>query len=689
MAESSDDPNVSNEDSERGEQSVAVEEIGPARKRLTIEIPADRIANALEKNLSQLKDDAQIPGFRKGRAPMKLVERRFSTAVREDVRGQLISESYTQAIEEHELDVIGQPDVKDAEEIQLPESGPLKFEVEVETTPDLELPSLDGIAVNKVKFEVADDDVDGEIDRLRKQYGQMELVKEGKIKAGDFVLCDVRIRAGKDAGEDAEEIAHHPGTYVLVPPKKKDESSGQVAGILVENLAKQLIGKTAGSDLAISMTGPQSHEDERIRNNPITLALHLESVSRTEPVDLETVQTMCGVESHDELKDQLQQNLTKRGELQQTSDMYRQIGDALLDQVKMDLPEGLTERQTQRVMSRRKLELAYQGVPEQEIEQRVAEQRGASEEEVQKQLKHFFILSKAAKQLDVEVSEAKTFSSARAKYSVGRARVTSRITRSTADMCYGALQLGEHNVNVGVRRFGDKDTIEALYEDAASAVKAADFPELIRHLDKRFGSATYSLKTLSRDSQWDVTNRILQSTLHEVEIEYERLYERRVPLMRFFGELGMTLPRPLRLAAETVLNARLRRELEQEELDTECMRDLLEEARSENVSLDGPGLSYAFQGLLEKKALGLRNAPSDIGRIAALNEAVSLGQTFPFEVNLWRVQNLYFELLEEAYPRAVKQTEHGDLAGRTWLLAFEALGEKLDVRVPQRDMASE
>ena len=290
---------------------------------------------------------------------------------------------------------------------------------------------------------------------------------------------------------------------------------------------------------------------------------------------------------------------------------------------------------------------------------------------------------------DVAVSEAKMFASARAKFYVGRARVTSRITRATADLCYGALQLGEHNVNVGVRKFGSRDTTEALYEDAAEAVKAADFPELIRNLDKQFGSATYSLKTLFRDAQWDVTNRILQSTLHEVEVEYEQLYERRVPLMRFFGELGMKLPRPLRLAAETVLNAKLRRELEREELDAERVEELLEDARSENVSLDGPGLSYAFQGLLEKKALALLRATSDLDRIVALKEAVSLGLSSPFEVNLWRVQNLYYKLLEEVYPPAIKQIEQGDLTGRTWLLAFEALGEKLAVHVPQRSVASD
>ncbi len=88
---------------ERGEQTVTVEDIGPARKSLTIEVPAERIAAKIEESYSQLQTDAQVPGFRRGRAPMRLLEKRFGSSVRDDVKGQLLSECYSQAIEEQDL----------------------------------------------------------------------------------------------------------------------------------------------------------------------------------------------------------------------------------------------------------------------------------------------------------------------------------------------------------------------------------------------------------------------------------------------------------------------------------------------------------------------------------------------------------------------------------------------------------
>ena len=129
-----DDTQVMDE-TEQGEQTVTVEDIGPARKRLTIELPAERIADKVKNNIDRLREEAAIPGFRKGRAPTRLLERRFGETLRDDVRRQLLTESYTQAVEAESLDVIGEPEIQDAEDLQIPDEGPLVFKVEVEVSP--------------------------------------------------------------------------------------------------------------------------------------------------------------------------------------------------------------------------------------------------------------------------------------------------------------------------------------------------------------------------------------------------------------------------------------------------------------------------------------------------------------------------------------------------------------------------
>lgn len=408
MADSDQDHNHQSDadnEEQRGEQTVTIEESGPGRKCLTIEIPKERITQMLGDNFDKLRGDAEIPGFRKGRAPLRLLRRRFGTAVRDDARGQLISESYTQAVEEEKLEVIGEPDVKDLEQIELSEDGPLTFKVEVEIAPEVELPALEGIKVDKLQESVTSADVDEEIELLRERGGRMANIEDAKVGEKDYVICDVRILPGADAGDDAEPIAHHPASPMIVHGKDQGYR-GHVAGILVNDLGKQLKGKGRGDELSISMTGPTGHDDERIKDQPITLKLRVDAVQRVEPADMAQVQEQLGFDTAEELKTAVRGRIESRQNARQRSAMHKQVSDYLLSKVDLQLPEGLTQRQIQRTLARRRLELAYQGVPEQEIEQRVAEMRSASAEEAVRDLQQFFVLNRAAANLEVDVTEA-------------------------------------------------------------------------------------------------------------------------------------------------------------------------------------------------------------------------------------------------------------------------------------------
>ncbi len=388
----------------RGEQKVSVEDSGPARKLLTIEIPADRIKAKIEESYGKLRDEAVIPGFRRGRAPRRLIEKRFASSVLDEVKGQILSECYTQAIEDEKLEVIGEPDVKDAESIKLPDDGSLTFKVEVEVSPQVELPAFDGLAVKKSKVNVTDADVSQEIERFRERFGQIKSLSDAKAQAHDWLRGDVKVMAGADAPAEGEPILHHPDTYVQVNGEET-QFKGHVVGLVVENLGKLLLGKGHGDTVTISQTGPAVHEDERIKGQPITIHIRIDAVERMEPATIETVLQQTGVESQEMLGTQIRSMLESRAQQRQRGAMHDQVCEQLLEKVQFDLPEGLTGRQAQRLLRRRAMELAYQGVPQPEIEQRIAEMRTESEADARRQLKLFFILDKAAKELDVSVSE--------------------------------------------------------------------------------------------------------------------------------------------------------------------------------------------------------------------------------------------------------------------------------------------
>jgi len=383
---------------------VTVKDVGPARKCLTIEVPASRITGMLGDSYGKLQNSADVPGFRRGRAPRRLIEKRFNSAVRDDVRGQLISESFSQAVEDEKLEVIGEPDVKDVEDIELPESGPLTFEVEVEVAPSFELPTLEGISLTREPADVTGDQIDEELTRLQERLGRSSAVEDAACAEGDVLATEATILAGEDAEDGAEQLGHHPQAMVHVG-SKKDKTPGQVVGILVDDLTKKVVGHKAGDTIRLSTMGPSGHEDEKLRDTKITIVLNVQGVMRLEPATPEQVAESFAMENVEKLREYLEGMLKVRATRRQEQALREQVCDHLIEKVGMDLPEQLTGRQSERIIRRQELEMSSWGLTNEQIQQRVAETRASNEQEAQRQLKVFFILTQAAKQLEVEVTD--------------------------------------------------------------------------------------------------------------------------------------------------------------------------------------------------------------------------------------------------------------------------------------------
>ncbi|MCC6580301.1 MAG: trigger factor [Phycisphaeraceae bacterium] len=382
--------------------AVTVDAVNPTRRTLTLEVPAERIAAKIEENYGKLSDDAVLPGFRRGRAPRTLLQKRFGSTVRDDVKAQIIGESYAKAIEDHKIEVIGEPEIQDIENIKLPDSGPMIIKVEVEVCPKVQLPAFDTIEIERSKVEVTDADVEKEIEQLRTRFGHFHQSNDHPAEAGGFIQAHIRLLAGENAADDAEELLHHEGMYVMVPGDMSD-GKGHISGIIVENLRSHLEGRKVGDEVRISLTGPKNHEDDRIREKPVTFVVRIDSVEHLHRAEVADVVARVGAADEAELRNRIHEMLESRRDEQQRNAEREQVRQQLLQRIELDLPEKVTGRQTARVLRRAAMELAYQGVPETEIEQRIAEMRTSSEEEAKRQLKLFFILDQAAKNMEIEV----------------------------------------------------------------------------------------------------------------------------------------------------------------------------------------------------------------------------------------------------------------------------------------------
>lgn len=264
---------------------------------------------------------------------------------------------------------------------------------------------------------------------------------------------------------------------------------------------------------------------------------------------------------------------------------------------------------------------------------------------------------------------------------VGRARVTSLLTREAELTTYAVLYFGDHHVHGGIHAFTTEQDYKSTLSELRTAFLDRDFPTVIRGLDSYYGGHTFSFKSLFSDTQRRILNRIMESTLKEAETAYRELYRHHAPLMRFMSELQLPLPEAFKTTAQYVLNTDLRRTLSRDVVDLDRVRELLNEVHSAKVDLDVKGLSYAFEQTLNRLARQLFSDPRNVELLTTLEHTATIARSMPIDVDLWQVQNIYFALLQKEYPTMAAKAADGDGDATAWTRSFERLGDQLSVSV--------
>jgi alpha-amylase/alpha-mannosidase (GH57 family) len=282
-----------------------------------------------------------------------------------------------------------------------------------------------------------------------------------------------------------------------------------------------------------------------------------------------------------------------------------------------------------------------------------------------------------------EREEERAFRAGRARLALGRVRVTAEPTEETARFAFAVLHFSDHNLNAGVRAAEGiaAEEWEALVEAAGRSFERADFPAVVRLLDRRFGDLPYSLASLFRDEQRRVLDLILGSTLAEVEGDLRAVFRHHAPLLRFLGDLGTPLPAPLYAVAEVVLAGDLRGALGDPAADLEEVRRRLAEASLLGVDLGGDGLGRALGRTLGRLMERLLADPDEPGLLPRLEETAAIAGSARLAVDLARSQELFCEALATAYPHRRARAAAGDGQAGEWVGGFRALGERLKVRV--------
>ncbi|MHC5112013.1 MAG: trigger factor [Planctomycetota bacterium] len=416
-----DDENLSEDEQEMAKLKEAIsvekEEIGCLRLKVAVTVPRAHLDEQLNEQFDELRREANIPGFRRGHAPMKLVEKRFASDVGDQLKGQLVSKAFLAASEKEEFETLGDPVFwvnvpkkgdasKDGgssemlvpfeqalDHIEIPKEGDMTFTCEVEIKPEFELPQLDKIPLDKKAFSVSDEDVEGEVKRMLMFRGQYKPVEDGKIETDDILYADLK------GTVDGEEFYYEPNFALTAKESRINQ-------INFEGFAKAVKGKKAGDTVNVEATIPDDFDNKDLRGKTASLEVVIQEVKRLEipEIDKEFLE-IGGFENEKEFRSSIRSSLEFQIDQRATEDMYEQIGDFLCDNTDFDLPDGLSDRQVQRSLERRRMKLTQQGLAPAEVDKEIENIRDKAKDQVIKDLKLHFVLEKIAEEKEVEVKD--------------------------------------------------------------------------------------------------------------------------------------------------------------------------------------------------------------------------------------------------------------------------------------------
>lgn len=242
------------------------------------------------------------------------------------------------------------------------------------------------------------------------------------------------------------------------------------------------------------------------------------------------------------------------------------------------------------------------------------------------------------------------YTSGRGRLALGRVQVANTITGEKQAFSFAVLHFGDQNITAAVKSYDAVDAMafEEFVAGAAGHVQKANFPEVIRLIDRYYGHVDYSLTSLFTDEQRRIVKLILNSTLWDIENSMTTIYEDHASLLHYLSQAGLPKPAALTLAAGFAVNAGLRRALEADPIDAALLKSYLQLANADQVKLETTDLSYLADQRMKRAMVELQLSA---GSLEILDRAVALAralQDMPFELNLWQAQNIWYEILRSS-----------------------------------------
>jgi trigger factor len=310
---------------------VSVEATGGLERRMTVEIPEERITNEVGSRLQRLARTAKVKGFRPGKVPMKVVAQQYGHQVREEVLGEVIQHSYFEAVNQEKLQPAGMPRIEPASG---EEGSGFRYVAIFEVMPELSLADVAGIKLEKLQAEVSDADVDKMLENLRSQQTEWKEVKR-KAKKGD------RLNINFKGTIEGEEFAGNSGDNVPV-------TIG--SGRMIEGFEKGLTGAKAGEELTLDLQFPEDYAHKEVAGKPVQFQVSVNSVEEPKLPELDEAFAKgfgIGDGSLESLRQEVRQNMTRELAQALSAKNKQSVMDKLLEMNQIELPQAMIDNEAE------------------------------------------------------------------------------------------------------------------------------------------------------------------------------------------------------------------------------------------------------------------------------------------------------------------------------------------------------
>ncbi len=362
--------------------------------KLVIEASAEEFEAGLNAAYNKNKNKISVPGFRKGKAPRKMIEQLYGSQIFfEDAANEIIPDAYADAAKESGLDIVSQPKVS----IEQLEAGkPFIFAAEVAVRPEVELGEYKGVEVTKADAEVTDADVEEELKKVQDQNSRTVSVEDRAVKDGDMTVIDFE---GFIDGEafDGGKGENYPLTIG--------------SHSFIDTFEEQMIGMNIGEEKELNVTFPEDYHAENLKGKPATFKVTVKEIKEKQLPELDDdfAQDVSDFDTLAEYKDDLKKKIAERKESEAKAKKESEAIEKVVEAAKMDIPQAMIDTQVNRMLEDFAMRLQQQGLSVEQYFQYTGMTADKIMEEMKpeavKRIKNSLVLEAVAKAENIEVSK--------------------------------------------------------------------------------------------------------------------------------------------------------------------------------------------------------------------------------------------------------------------------------------------